>query len=67
MNQVRVLQVIETNILRRGDGTKGNPFRVVTQYWTMDGEIITEIDPEDEFTDEERMIIGKRRADGRKE
>ncbi len=39
----RVIQVIETEI-RRGDGTHADPFRIVTQYWTLDGELLADVD-----------------------
>lgn len=46
METVRVLQVIETKLLRRGSGrTAADPIRIVTQYWTMEGELIFELDP----------------------
>lgn len=46
MDTVRVIQVIETTILRRGEGKdQSDPVRIVTQYWTLDGRMITEVDP----------------------
>ena len=42
----RVIQVIETNLKLVGAGTKGNPFRRVKQYWTLDGELLAELDPQ---------------------
>ena len=46
MDTVRVIQVIETTILRRGEGKdQSDPVRIVTQYWTFDGRMITEVDP----------------------
>lgn len=45
MDTVEVKQVIITNLLRRGKGVEGDPIRVITQIWTMEGELITEIDP----------------------
>lgn len=42
--EVEVLQVIRTNILRRGNG-QDDPIRIIEQYWTMNGELIFEIDP----------------------
>lgn len=41
---VQVLQVIRTEIERRGRGTPDDPVRVVTQLWTMEGELVAEID-----------------------
>lgn len=46
MDKVEVMQVIKTTLKRRGEGTKGNPVRIITQYWTMDGELIVEVDPQ---------------------
>lgn len=45
MDTVKVMQVIETTIARRGEGIKDSPVRIVTQYWTMEGKMIFEIDP----------------------
>lgn len=44
MRRAEVMQVIRTNLLVRGDG-KGDPLRVITQYWSLDGELLAEIDP----------------------
>jgi len=44
---VRVIKVIESTIMRRGSGIDASdPIRIVTQYWTLDGKLIFEIDPE---------------------
>lgn len=43
--QVRVAQVIITTNARRGEGTKESPIRVIKQIWSMDGELIAEVDP----------------------
>ena len=45
MDTVKVMQVIETTLLRRGVGIQTDPIRIITQYWTMDGQLIVEIDP----------------------
>lgn len=45
MDTVEVKQVIITTILRRGKGIEGDPIRVITQIWSMEGELIVEIDP----------------------
>ena len=39
-----VVQVIKTEF-SRGDGSEGNPVRVVVQYWTFNGDLIADIDP----------------------
>ena len=41
----RVIQVIEMTIARRGEGKESDPVRIVTQYWTLDGSLIVEVDP----------------------
>lgn len=43
-NTVRMLQVIETDLERRGDGTKDDPIRRVVQYWSTDGQLLAERD-----------------------
>ena len=46
MDEVEVLQVIRTTLLRRGSGDSNqSPIRIITQYWTMDGQLLFEIDP----------------------
>lgn len=44
MDTVKLVHLIETTLLRRGDGVK-EPIRVITQYWTLDGELVAEVDP----------------------
>jgi len=41
---LEVIQIIHTNLLRRGDGKK-EVVRIVEQYWRMDGTLLFEIDP----------------------
>jgi hypothetical protein len=43
MKDVEVIQVVRTRLLRRGDG-KTDPIRIVTQYWSLDGELLAEVD-----------------------
>lgn len=44
----KVIQVIVTTLLRRGEGrTAGDPIRVITQYWSMDGQLLAQVDPTD--------------------
>ena len=50
MDTAKLIQVIETTILRRGDGTKENPIRFITQYWSIDGILLAEVDPHREPT-----------------
>lgn len=42
--EVMVMQVIRTTNLRRGDGAV-TPIRAITQFWSMDGELLAEVDP----------------------
>lgn len=39
----RLVTLIETTLLRRGNGTDDPA--VVTQYWTLDGVLLCEVDP----------------------
>lgn len=41
----KVIQVIVTELESRGDGSEGNPYRRVTQYWSFDGYLLAERDP----------------------
>jgi hypothetical protein len=41
----RVIQVVETTLTRRGSGTPDSVLRIITQYWSMDGELLAEVDP----------------------
>lgn len=43
INKAQLVEVIEIK-LDKGDGTVKSPFRGVVQYWTLDGNLITEID-----------------------
>jgi|GEM_PF-1410746 len=44
-NSARILTVIETTNSTRGKGTDDDPVRVLTQYWTLDGTLLCEVDP----------------------
>jgi hypothetical protein len=44
MVNARMIQVIETDLTRRGDGTTDDPVRLIKQYWTLDGELLAEVD-----------------------
>ena len=44
MDTAKLQEVIVTDIKRRGNG-KDDPFRVITQYWSKDGELLVEFDP----------------------
>lgn len=42
---VRVLSVIETCLVVKGTGREGDPLRRVTQYWSLEGQLLAEADP----------------------
>lgn len=44
MDTAELIQVIRTTLLRRGDG-QTTPIRIITQYWSVDGELLAEVDP----------------------
>ena len=43
VTSVDVMQVIRT-VAMRGAGTEEDPFRNITQFWTLDGFLIKEVD-----------------------
>jgi hypothetical protein len=46
MKDLEVIQVIKTTLLRRGSGKDASsPIRCVTQFWSMDGDLLWEVDP----------------------
>lgn len=46
MDEAKVIQVIKTTLTRRGSGKNDtDPIRIVTQYWSLDGELLAEVDP----------------------
>ena len=40
----KLVKVIEAKITR-GSGKEGDPYREVTQYWSLDGKLLAEVDP----------------------
>jgi hypothetical protein len=44
MSNLEVVQVIRTELERRGNGST-TPIRRIVQYWGMDGELLWEHDP----------------------
>ena len=40
----RLIQVIETDLQVRGNG-KEDPYRLIKQYWSLEGELLAEVDP----------------------
>lgn len=57
----KLIQVIET-ISKRGKGVPGDPVRVVTEYWTTDGILLAEVDPE-----APKLIIGLKAREGKRQ
>lgn len=45
MKPVEIIQVIRTAIVCRGNGTPRDPNRIVTQFWSVDGDLLAEVDP----------------------
>lgn len=43
--EVKVINVIRTNLLLRGEGTTKDPYRKIEQYWSLGGELLWENDP----------------------
>lgn len=43
-DSAEVIKVIKTTV-RRGAGTKEDMSRIVTQYWSLDGNFLAENDP----------------------
>ena len=41
---VELIEVIRTTLSKRGNG-KDIPVRIITQYWSTDGELLAEVDP----------------------
>ena len=44
MTDARLIEVIVTNLELRGNG-KDDPYRRITQYWSLDGKLLAEVDP----------------------
>ena len=47
IRDAEVIQVIRTTLERRGEGVENDPIRRITQYWTLDGDLLAEVDPWD--------------------
>ena len=44
--EVQLIHVIRTTLERRGEGVpEDDPIRCITQYWSLDGELLAEVDP----------------------
>ena len=44
-DSARVIQVIETKALRGSGDSEADMCRTVTQYWSLEGELLAEHDP----------------------
>jgi hypothetical protein len=55
----KLIQVIACELLIRGRGTDGRPFRAVRQYFTLDGCLLAEVDPVDENRTELERRLGE--------
>jgi hypothetical protein len=53
---VETMMLIRTTLGRRGDG-KDIPHRVITQFWTGDGELVAQIDPAIEAGCDDFLVI----------
>lgn len=42
-DSAKVIQVIETKAMK-GSGTNSDPARIITEYWSMEGELLAEND-----------------------
>lgn len=56
MNEIEIVTLIRTNLTKAGVGKKEDPCRIITQYWTLGGELVFEIDP---YKTEKSNTIGK--------
>jgi len=45
MSNAEVIEVIRTDLEKRGKGIEDDPVRRITQYWTLDGQLLWEEDP----------------------
>ena len=47
-DKARVIKVIETKAAR-GNGVQNQPCRIVTQYWSLSGDFLAELDPAEDM------------------
>lgn len=60
MDTVICKEVIIASLLRRGNGTKYSPIRVITQVFEKDGTLISEYDPSpDTFGEMDLVLFAK--------
>ena len=52
MDTVKIVEFIETTLMRRGKGVDNDPIRIVTQYWDLEGNLRFEVD---EWADRHRV------------
>ena len=52
--EVQVIRVIRTTLERRGKGVVGDPIRRIEQFWTLDGYLLAERDPETKVSNAQR-------------
>jgi len=45
LEDIKVINVVRTRLLERGEGTEKDPIRRIEQFWSMDGELLWENDP----------------------
>ena len=43
--EVELIEVIKTTLTTRGKGVSPDPIRRITQYWSIEGELLAEVDP----------------------
>lgn len=44
MNDLQIVRMIVTTLLRRGTGKEEDPIRIIIQYWDQTGKLIFEVD-----------------------
>jgi hypothetical protein len=44
MGNLEIVKIIVTTLKTKGDGTENDPVRRVTQWWSMDGNLLLEAD-----------------------
>lgn len=61
MPELEVIQVIHTKLKREGLGTPDDPMTVIEQFWSMDGELLWEIDPRTQWVARGTMRVERER------
>ena len=52
--EAKLIQVIRTNLLLRGNGKENNPYRRIEQFWSLDGKLLAENDSYQQIKEEEK-------------